>query len=98
LNRDGIMQIFARLLIVVLICLCCLGTLYVGFVFVLASGFIFAGDIDLTEQQRESAQTKVVLGALFGVFLMLGSMFMMVASGIISKKILKLFGVKSEKE
>ena len=87
-----------RILLIVLICLILLGTTFLGLVFVMGSGFIFAGDIDLTEEQRKSAEIKVIFGSLFGLVLMLGSPVVMLASGVISNKILNLFGVKFDKE
>jgi len=85
----------AKIALVVLICLAGLGGFYLGFVFLTASGFIFAGDIDLTDEQRKSAETKVVFGSIFGLLLMLLSMIAMFCSKFLSERILKLFSGKS---
>ena len=88
----------AKILLIVLICLISLGTLYIGFVFIMASGFMFAGDIDLTEEQRKSAEIKVIFGSIFGLILAMSSIFAMLTSGAISKRILQLYGLKFNKE
>ena len=85
-----------KITLIIIICLVSLGTLYVGFVFLIGSGFIFAGDIDLTEDQRNAAQKWVVLGSFFGFILMAVSFFTLILSGKIANFILKLIGNKSE--
>lgn len=73
-----------RITLIITICLVSLGTLYLGFVFLVGSGFIFAGDIDLTEEQRNAAQKWIVLGRLFGLTLMSVSFFALISSGRIA--------------
>lgn len=87
---------FAKISLIILICLACLAGLYLGFVFLVGSGFIFAGDIDLTDEQRKSAETKAAIGSIFGFILMLFSLFVMIFSKVISERILKLFGGKTD--
>ena len=82
-----------RIILIISICLASLCTLFLGFVFFVGSCFIFAGDIDLTDEQRSAAQGSVIIGSLFGVVLMLISLGLMIFSGVISKRILNLFGV-----
>ena len=82
-----------RIILIISICLASLCTLFLGFVFFVGLGFIFAGDIDLTDEQRSAAQGSVIIGSLFGVVLMLISLGLMIFSGVISKRILNLFGV-----
>lgn len=84
----------AKISLIILICLACLVGLYLGFVFLFGSGFIFAGDIDLTDAQRKTADTKATTGSVFGLILMLISSFIMLLSSVISDRILKLFGGK----
>ena len=83
-----------RIILAVLICLACLCALYIGFVFTVGSGFIFAGDIDLTDEQREKANTIATIASFFGFVVMLVSPFVMLLSGVISKRILEFFGAK----
>lgn len=85
-----------KIALILLICLVSLGMIYVGFVFMIGSGFIFAGDIDLTDEQRNAAQKWVALGSLFGFILMASSFFTMIFSGKIANFILKLMGKNSE--
>lgn len=73
-----------KLTLIITICLVSLVALYLGFVFLVGSGFIFAGDIDLTEEQRNTAQKWIVLGRLFGLILMSVSFFALISSGRIS--------------
>jgi hypothetical protein len=84
-----------KIILIILICLASLVGLYLGFVFLVASGFIFAGDIDLTDEQRNAAQKWVILGSLFGLVLMIISTFTIVLSGKIANFTLKLFGKNS---
>ena len=86
----------AKIALIILICLGCLGGLYLGFVFFILSGFIFAGDIDLTAEQRNAAQIWVYGGKFFGLVLMFGSLIVMFLSEGISKLILKLFGANAD--
>lgn len=85
-----------KIILIVAICIPSLIALYIGFVFLIGSGFIFAGDIDLTDDQRNAAQTWVILGSLFGLILMLSSFFALLSSGKIANFILKLTSKKSE--
>ena len=80
----------SKILLVILICFVSLCGIYIGFVFLTSSGFIFAGDIDLTEEQRNAAQIKVVIGSLFGLVLMIASFFAIFLSGVIANFLLKL--------
>ncbi|HEY0659388.1 MAG TPA: hypothetical protein VGD05_12975 [Pyrinomonadaceae bacterium] len=83
----------AKITLIILICLASLVGLYLGFVFLVASGFIFAGDIDLTDEQRKTADIKASIGSIFGLILMLFSLFVMIFSKVISERILKLFSI-----
>jgi hypothetical protein len=85
-----------KIVLIILICLGSLCTLYLGFVFFIGSGFIFAGDIDLSDEQRKSAEIWVAIGTIFGLFLMLISLMAVIFSSVISKFILKLFGSKND--
>ncbi len=84
-----------KITLIIIICLASLGTLYVGFILIIGSGFIFAGDIDLTEEQRSAAQKWVVLSETFGFILMTVSFFTLILSGKIANFVLKLIGKKS---
>jgi len=88
------MKKVVKIVLIILICLACLCSLFLGFVFVMGSGFIFAGDIDLTDEQRKTADIKAAIGSIFGLFVMFLSLFVMLLSEGISKRILKLFGAK----
>ena len=84
----------AKITLIILICLACLVGLYLGFVFLVASGFIFAGDIDLTDEQRKAAETKAAICSIFSLILMLFSLCAMIFSKVISERVLKLFSGK----
>lgn len=86
-----------KITLIILICLASFVGICLGFVFLAASGFIFAGDIDLTDEQRNAAQKWVILGSLFGFVLMIISTFTMILSGKIANFTLKLFGKNSER-
>ncbi len=81
-----------EIVLAVFICLACLCALFAGFVFLFFSGFIFAGDIDLTDEQRNSANIIAGIASIFGLVVMLVSLFAMCLSGVLSRRILKLFG------
>lgn len=80
-----------RILLVCFICLIALGLLYVGYVFAIASGFIFAGDIDLSGEALETAKKKATLGSFFGAVLMLTAIATIFLSGAISRFMIKIF-------
>ncbi len=90
------MSKFAKVALIVLICLACFCTLYLGFVFTVGSGFMFAGDIDLQGEQLKTANTKAAIGSIFGVIVIFTSLFVMVFSGKISSFILRLFSTKTD--
>ncbi|MEP7038568.1 MAG: hypothetical protein ABI891_09495 [Acidobacteriota bacterium] len=85
----------SKILLIILIYFASLCGIYLGFVFFIGSGFIFAGDIDFTEEQRNAEQIWVVLGSLFGLVLMIASFSAIVLSGVIVKFLLKLSGTDS---
>lgn len=81
-----------KITLITSICLASLVMIYLGFVFLIGSGFIFAGDIDLTEEQRNAAETRVIFGSIFGFVLMIGSFITLILSGKIANYILRLIG------
>ena len=69
-----------------------LGCLYVSWVLMMGSGFIF-GDIDHTELQRQTAERKSLilsLVAALAFFLSLGLLFL---SSVVSRLLLRIIGI-----
>jgi uncharacterized membrane protein YhiD involved in acid resistance len=86
----------SKIFFVILICLASLFGVFFGLVFFLGSGFIFAGDIDLIEEQRNAAQIWVGIGSIFGLILMIASFLALIFSIRIAELFLKLFGTDSD--
>ena len=95
-KQPEIMNTVAKTILIILICLVCLGTLFLGVVFIMGSGFIFAGDIDLTDEQRKIADINAGIGSVFGVILVLLSLFVMLLSAGISERLIKLFSAQTD--
>lgn len=85
-----------KILPVILICFASVCGIFFGLVFFVGSGFIFAGDIDLTEEQANAAQIWASIGSLFGLILMLVSFLVLICSVAIAEFFLKLFGTDSD--
>ena len=84
-----------KILFKILIYFASLCGIYLGFVFLMGSGFIFAGDIDLTDEQRNAEQVWVVLGSSFGLILIIASFSAIILKNIIVEFLLKLSGKNS---
>ena len=84
-----------KILFKILVYLASLCGIYMGFIFLMLSGFIFAGDIDLTEEQRNAENIWVILGQLFGLILIIASFSAVILSDAIVKFLLKLLDKSS---
>ena len=86
------MKKIAHWILVILICIFALVSIYINFALMIGSGFIF-GDIDYTEAQRQTAETKAAIFSIICFFGLCISVIMLFLSSRISRFILKIFGV-----
>jgi hypothetical protein len=82
----------AHWILVIFICALALGGAYVGFVLMIASGFIF-GNIDHTEAQRQAAENKALISSLFGFVSFCIAILIMFLSSRIARLMLRVLGV-----
>jgi len=86
------MKKIAHSTLVILICIFALVSIYVSFALMIGSGFIF-GDIDYTEAQRQTAETKAYFFSILCFFSLCLSVITLFLSSRIARFILKILGI-----